>query len=52
MNKNKSIKCCVTECKHHNKDGHYCALDEIQVTKHNNLANSIEHTDCGSFETK
>ncbi|GIM30432.1 hypothetical protein CPJCM30710_30980 [Clostridium polyendosporum] len=52
MEKNESIGCIVTECKNHSKEGQYCALNKIQVTKHGSLANSTEKTDCGSFEFK
>ena len=31
---NKSIKCSVTQCANHCKDGNYCALNTIQVGTH------------------
>lgn len=52
MRKNESIGCTVTECKYHSKGEQYCVLEQIQVVKHNNLANTVEHTDCGSFEVE
>lgn len=50
-NHNDSIGCVVSECKHHCKDDNYCTLDKIQVAKHVTQANTIECTDCASFET-
>ena len=47
---NESIGCIVTECKYHNKNKNYCTLDQIQVTKHEGTAHTVECTDCGSFE--
>ncbi|MBB6624155.1 DUF1540 domain-containing protein [Clostridium gasigenes] len=52
MRKNESIGCTVTECRNHSNEEQYCVLEQIQVVKHNSLANTVEHTDCGSFETK
>jgi len=52
MHHNDSIGCIVTECKYHCKDDNYCTLEQIQVTKHENNANTVECTDCGSFERK
>lgn len=50
MNHNESIGCTVKECKYHCKDQDYCTLNKIMVTKHSGIANSVEHTDCASFE--
>ncbi|MBU3104525.1 DUF1540 domain-containing protein [Clostridium gasigenes] len=47
---NSSIGCSVPECKFHCKDDNYCTLDNIQVVKHSQEADSIESTDCGSFK--
>lgn len=52
MGKNECIGCTVTECRHHSQKDQYCSLDKIQVVKHNNSANSVEQTDCGSFEMR
>jgi hypothetical protein len=49
---NKNIACTVNECRHHSGNENYCTLNKIQVKKHGATANSVEHTDCGSFETK
>lgn len=51
MNHNSSIGCSVAECKFHCKDDNYCTLDNIQVVKHSQKADTIESTDCGSFKT-
>ncbi len=52
MNHNESIGCTVTECKFHCKDDNYCTLDKINVVKHESSADTIECTDCGSFEKR
>lgn len=52
MKSNKSISCTVTECKNHSKEENFCALNRIQVVKHNNSASNIEQTDCGSFQSQ
>ncbi|MBU3146703.1 DUF1540 domain-containing protein [Clostridium sp. CF012] len=51
MKKNESIGCIVTECRHHSQEEQYCSLDKIQVVKHGS-DNTVEHTDCGSFDSK
>ncbi|MDF2655671.1 MAG: hypothetical protein K0R19_2145 [Bacillota bacterium] len=50
MNHNSSIGCDVTECRFHCKEDNYCTLDKIQVVKHSQKADTVEHTDCGSFK--
>ncbi|NEZ47493.1 DUF1540 domain-containing protein [Clostridium niameyense] len=50
MKYNDSIGCSVDECKHHAKNSDYCTLNKIKVTKHAHSADTIEETDCGSFE--
>lgn len=50
MEHNASIGCTVSECKYHCKDDNYCTLEQIQVVKHENSANTVQCTDCGSFE--
>ncbi|MBL4930323.1 MULTISPECIES: DUF1540 domain-containing protein [Clostridium] len=52
MNQNRSIGCIVTECKFHSEEEQFCSLDKIQIVKHNNKANNIQQTDCGSFKVK
>jgi hypothetical protein len=52
MKKNESIGCTVTECRNHSNAEQYCSLEKIQVVKHNGSANTVEHTDCGSFASK
>lgn len=47
---NNSIGCVVSECKYHCKDDNYCTLEQIQVVKHELRANTVQCTDCGSFE--
>jgi hypothetical protein len=47
---NQSIGCTVTECKYHCKEDSFCTLEQIQVVKHEHGANTVECTDCGSFE--
>ncbi|ADL51891.1 DUF1540 domain-containing protein [Clostridium cellulovorans] len=46
---NNSIGCIVNECKFHSRDN-YCELERINVVKHEATANTVECTDCGSFE--
>lgn len=50
MEHNASIGCTVTECKYHCQEDNYCTLEQIQVVKHEPQANTIQCTDCGSFE--
>ncbi|MBR0598694.1 DUF1540 domain-containing protein [Sinanaerobacter chloroacetimidivorans] len=50
MRKNSSIGCSVSECKFHSKDENFCTLDKIEVVKHSQKADTVEHTDCGSFK--
>ncbi|KHD36572.1 hypothetical protein NL50_08570 [Clostridium acetobutylicum] len=52
MDHNSSIGCTVSECRFHCKDDNYCTLDQIKVVKHNNRAEQVEHTDCGSFKVE
>lgn len=52
MNINNSIGCTVAECKYHSGAENYCTLQKINVVKHVNMANTVECTDCGSFEKK
>jgi hypothetical protein len=47
---NDSIGCVVSECKFHAKAEDYCTLEQIKVVKHEGMANTIQCTDCGSFE--
>ncbi len=52
MNINNSIGCTVSECKYHSGGENYCTLQKINVVKHGNMANTVQCTDCGSFEKK
>lgn len=52
MKVNKSIGCEVSSCKFHAKEQQYCSLDNIMVVQHHNNAESVEATDCGSFQTE
>lgn len=47
---NDSIGCVVDECKFHAKNVNYCTLQQIKIVKHESSANSVQATDCGSFE--
>lgn len=46
---NESIGCTVTECAYHAQGDNYCTLPHIEVVKHEQVANTVECTDCGSF---
>lgn len=48
--KNNSIGCNVEECKFHAGNEDFCTLDRIMVVKHEHKAQTVECTDCGSFE--
>lgn len=50
MKHNSSIGCTVSECTFHCKEDNYCTLEKIEVIKNAQSANSVECTDCGSFE--
>ncbi|AWZ47518.1 DUF1540 domain-containing protein [Clostridiaceae bacterium 14S0207] len=52
MEHNESIKCTVTECKHHCNKDNYCTLDCIEVVKHDAHAKDCQCTDCASFIQK
>nr|WP_242944051.1 DUF1540 domain-containing protein [Clostridium sp. N3C] len=47
---NDSIGCIVDECKYHAKNVDYCTLQQIKIVKNERNANSVQATDCGSFE--
>ena len=49
---NKSIGCVVSECKYHDGKENFCTLQQIQVSKHEATAKSVECTDCASFEAE
>lgn len=49
---NHSIGCTVSECRYHAKNNNYCTLEQIQVVKHESKADTIQCTDCGSFEAE
>lgn len=52
MDKNPSIQCTVSECKHHANKVNYCTLNDILVGKHETTATETENTDCESFKVK
>lgn len=52
MQHNSSIGCTVTECRHHCKDDNYCTLNKIEIIKNESRANSMQCTDCASFELR
>ncbi len=49
---NESIKCTVTQCKHHCSEKNYCSLNSIVVGTHESNPTMVECTDCTSFEVK
>lgn len=49
---NKSIRCTVSQCKHHCTQENYCSLDRILVGTHEANPTMNECTDCKSFEVK
>lgn len=51
-NANQSIKCTVTQCKHHCNSENYCSLDCIQVGTHETNPTVKQCTDCLSFDLK
>lgn len=52
MDKNPSIKCTVSECRYNANQAEYCTLEQIQVGKHDSYTDSVQGTDCNSFESK
>ena len=48
-NKNKSIECSVSQCRHHCGSEDYCTLSSIKVGTHEADPTMIECTDCTSF---
>lgn len=51
-NTNPSIECSVWQCKYHNSNAEYCALDKIKVGTHEDDPTVQQCTDCESFEKK
>ena len=47
---NTSIRCAVTNCANHCKDGQYCGLSTIQVGTHEANPTMDQCTDCQSFK--
>lgn len=47
---NYSIKCSVSNCKHHCGAQQYCSLDSIMVGTHEQNPTMVPCTDCQSFE--
>ena len=52
MEKNESIKCSITSCKHNNETEKYCTLNQIVIGTHESNPKMIECTDCESFVLK
>lgn len=52
MSKNPSIKCSITECKHHYGSENYCSLNCISIGTHEVNPTVVECTDCESFELR
>ncbi len=50
--KNPSIKCSISECKHHCGTENYCSLNCISVGTHEANPTVVECTDCESFELR
>lgn len=46
---NKSIKCDVENCEHHNEKG-FCSLDSIKVSSDKKDPNKSEQINCESFK--
>ena len=51
-NANPSIECSVQQCKYHNCNENYCALDKIKIGTHEEDPTAEQCTDCQSFEKK
>lgn len=51
-NINQSIECSVFQCRYHNENEPYCALNKIKVGTHEDDPSQQECTDCESFEKK
>ncbi|AOR24799.1 DUF1540 domain-containing protein [Clostridium taeniosporum] len=52
MEKNSSIKCSVSACRHHNGSQNYCTLNEISIGTHESNPRQVQCTDCESFEVR
>ena len=50
--KNDSIRCSVTQCRHHCQTADYCSLPAIQVGTHEANPTMVECTDCNSFQLR
>ncbi len=47
---NHCIECSVTNCKNHNKNQNYCALEAIRVGTRESEPQTPSGVDCRSFE--
>ena len=47
--KNPSIQCEVSECKYHANTTDYCTLDQILVSRKEEVSQNSADTECGSF---
>lgn len=52
MDKNPCIKCTVQQCRHNNREEHYCTLDTIKVGTHEANPTATQCTDCESFDLR
>lgn len=52
MEKNPSIQCTVTECRHHSESVDYCTLKDILVGKQGTHVTDAVNTDCESFKVR
>ena len=53
MTCNNSIKCTVTTCAHHSKEGNCCSLSQIQVgCCGTGAATDCRGTECASFSAQ
>lgn len=50
MSANRSIKCRVDSCKHHDNTAEYCTLTDIVIGQDCNCAKDCCETECLSFE--
>ena len=51
-NLNQSIKCTVSQCRHHAQAQNFCTLKDIVVGTHEANPTQKQCTDCESFELK
>ena len=49
---NKSIKCSVTQCRHHCSSENYCTLNTVDIGTHEVNPTQCQCVDCNSFDCK